>query len=114
MSALREWAASCSPEAHQAVAVSSWGKWKTATQATPHHLHFDFAVLHANLVWLFLIRLCACRAVVLSGSSITASIELMHIVAAACILETDKRHMCMSCPGNCDTPMLPCTCHNQR
>lgn len=32
MSALREWAASSSPEAHQAVAVSSWGKWKTATQ----------------------------------------------------------------------------------
>lgn len=34
MSALREWAASCSKEAHQAVAVSSWGKWKTATQMT--------------------------------------------------------------------------------
>ncbi|DBA94835.1 TPA: hypothetical protein ACH3X1_002376 [Trebouxia sp. C0004] len=34
MSALREWAASCSQEAHQAVAVSSWGKWKTATQMT--------------------------------------------------------------------------------
>lgn len=34
MSALREWAASCSPEAHKAVAVSSWGKWKTATQMT--------------------------------------------------------------------------------
>lgn len=36
MSALREWAASCSQEAHQAVAVSSWGKWKTATQASTH------------------------------------------------------------------------------
>lgn len=36
MSALREWAASCSQEAHQAVAVSSWGKWKTATQVRPH------------------------------------------------------------------------------
>lgn len=34
MSALREWAASCSQEAHQAVAVSSWGKWKTATQVS--------------------------------------------------------------------------------
>lgn len=34
MSALREWAASCSQEAHQAVAVSNWGKWKTATQMT--------------------------------------------------------------------------------
>ena len=36
MSALREWAASCSQEAHQAVAVSSWGKWKTATQVRLH------------------------------------------------------------------------------
>ncbi|KAL3163127.1 hypothetical protein ABBQ32_009540 [Trebouxia sp. C0010 RCD-2024] len=72
MSALREWAASCSPEAHQAVAVSSWGKWKTATQATPHHLRFCSAVLHADLAWLFLIRLRACRAVVLSGSSTSA------------------------------------------
>ena len=34
MSALREWAASSSPEAHQAVALSSWGKWKTATQVS--------------------------------------------------------------------------------
>ena len=34
MSALREWAASSSPEAHQAVAVSSWGKWKTALQVS--------------------------------------------------------------------------------
>jgi CDP-diacylglycerol--glycerol-3-phosphate 3-phosphatidyltransferase len=32
MSALREWAAASSPEAYKAVAVSSWGKWKTATQ----------------------------------------------------------------------------------
>ena len=33
MSALREWAAALGGEAHQAVAVSSLGKWKTATQA---------------------------------------------------------------------------------
>lgn len=32
MSALREWAASIGPEAHGAVAVSSLGKWKTASQ----------------------------------------------------------------------------------
>lgn len=32
MSALREWAAALGGEAHKAVAVSSWGKWKTATQ----------------------------------------------------------------------------------
>ncbi|GFR41462.1 hypothetical protein Agub_g2150 [Astrephomene gubernaculifera] len=32
MSALREWAASAGPEARQAVAVNSWGKWKTASQ----------------------------------------------------------------------------------
>ena len=32
MSALREWAAALGGEAHQAVAVSSLGKWKTATQ----------------------------------------------------------------------------------
>ncbi len=38
MSALREWAASCSQEAHQAVAVSSWGKWKTATQVRIMHV----------------------------------------------------------------------------
>jgi len=38
MSALREWAASCSQEAHQAVAVSSWGKWKTATQVSIMHV----------------------------------------------------------------------------
>jgi hypothetical protein len=39
MSALREWAASTSPEAYAAVAVSQWGKWKTACQvwyADPH------------------------------------------------------------------------------
>lgn len=45
MSALREWAASCSQEAHQAVAVSSWGKWKTATQVTPHA-----STLHPSVV----------------------------------------------------------------
>lgn len=32
MSALREWAATLGPEARDAVAVSSWGKWKTAAQ----------------------------------------------------------------------------------
>lgn len=32
MSALREWAAALGPEAHAAVAVSSLGKWKTASQ----------------------------------------------------------------------------------
>ncbi|EFJ44793.1 hypothetical protein VOLCADRAFT_44897, partial [Volvox carteri f. nagariensis] len=32
MSALREWAATAGPEARQAVAVNSWGKWKTASQ----------------------------------------------------------------------------------
>lgn len=32
MSALREWAATAGPEARQAVAVNSWGKWKTAAQ----------------------------------------------------------------------------------
>ncbi len=32
MSALRELAASLGGEAYSAVAVSSWGKWKTATQ----------------------------------------------------------------------------------
>mmetsp|Transcript_25629 Transcript_25629/g.64670 ORF Transcript_25629/g.64670 Transcript_25629/m.64670 type:complete len:267 (+) Transcript_25629:287-1087(+) len=34
MSALREWAASSSAEAHKAVKVSSLGKWKTAAQMT--------------------------------------------------------------------------------
>mmetsp|Transcript_26667 Transcript_26667/g.47457 ORF Transcript_26667/g.47457 Transcript_26667/m.47457 type:complete len:264 (-) Transcript_26667:32-823(-) len=34
MSALREWAASSSEEAHKAVKVSSLGKWKTAAQMT--------------------------------------------------------------------------------
>jgi phosphatidylglycerophosphate synthase len=33
MSALRELAASLGGNAYKAVAVSSWGKWKTATQA---------------------------------------------------------------------------------
>lgn len=32
MSALREWAAALGGEAHKAVAVSSLGKWKTASQ----------------------------------------------------------------------------------
>ncbi|GAX77725.1 hypothetical protein CEUSTIGMA_g5168.t1 [Chlamydomonas eustigma] len=32
MSALREWAAALGPKARGAVAVSSWGKWKTACQ----------------------------------------------------------------------------------
>ncbi|GMH38276.1 hypothetical protein BSKO_06160 [Bryopsis sp. KO-2023] len=32
MSSLREWAASISKEAYGAVAVSGWGKWKTASQ----------------------------------------------------------------------------------
>ena len=32
MSALREWAASAGGEVHDAVAVNSFGKWKTATQ----------------------------------------------------------------------------------
>ena len=35
MSALREWAAALGGEAHQAVAVSGLGKWKTATQVQP-------------------------------------------------------------------------------
>lgn len=35
MSALRELAASLGGDAYKAVAVSSWGKWKTATQACP-------------------------------------------------------------------------------
>ena len=34
MSALREWAASVSEEAHKAVAVSQLGKWKTTTQVS--------------------------------------------------------------------------------
>lgn len=48
MSALREWAASCSQEAHQAVAVSSWGKWKTATQVGLHALaaSVSFVIRH--------------------------------------------------------------------
>ena len=37
MSALREWAASLGGAAHEAVAVSSLGKWKTATQASLLH-----------------------------------------------------------------------------
>ena len=46
MSALREWAASCSEEAHQAVAVSSWGKWKTATQVClPYGLSYTSVLL---------------------------------------------------------------------
>jgi CDP-diacylglycerol--glycerol-3-phosphate 3-phosphatidyltransferase len=32
MSAIREWAAAAGGEAHGAVAVNSYGKWKTATQ----------------------------------------------------------------------------------
>ena len=32
MSAIREWAAAAGGEAHKAVAVNSFGKWKTATQ----------------------------------------------------------------------------------
>jgi len=36
MSALREWAATMGPQARAAVAVSSWGKWKTATQVGCH------------------------------------------------------------------------------
>lgn len=32
MSAIREWAAAAGGEAHAAVAVNSYGKWKTATQ----------------------------------------------------------------------------------
>ena len=32
MSAIREWAAAAGGEAHSAVAVNSYGKWKTATQ----------------------------------------------------------------------------------
>ena len=38
MSALREWAAALGGAAHSAVAVSSIGKWKTATQAR-HSVH---------------------------------------------------------------------------
>lgn len=34
MSALREWAATLGPAAKAAVAVNSWGKWKTATQVS--------------------------------------------------------------------------------
>ena len=36
MSALREWAATLGPEARKAVAVSAWGKWKTACQVLGH------------------------------------------------------------------------------
>lgn len=46
MSALREWAASVSQEAHKAAAVSQLGKWKTTTQASPTRhtrtLNLDF------------------------------------------------------------------------
>ena len=59
MSALREWAASCSQEAHQAVAVSSWGKWKTATQVRLYALP---ACNKAALPGFFLWALqCACK-----------------------------------------------------
>ncbi len=37
MSALRELAASLGGDAYKAVAVSSWGKWKTATQVHTAH-----------------------------------------------------------------------------
>ncbi len=45
MSALREWAASVGGKAKQAVAVSSLGKWKTATQVRGARLS-----LHAHRV----------------------------------------------------------------
>ena len=50
MSALRELAASLGGDAYKAVAVSSWGKWKTATQVCPFpHLALftpGFACVH--------------------------------------------------------------------
>ena len=48
MSALRELAASLGGEAYRAVAVSPWGKWKTATQAgaLPWLMDKRVALLH--------------------------------------------------------------------
>lgn len=47
MSALRELAASLGGDAYKAVAVSPWGKWKTATQAGPPPVHAGvMVVLH--------------------------------------------------------------------
>jgi hypothetical protein len=48
MSALREWAASTSPEAYAAVAVSQWGKWKTASQV---HYSDPTLTLHSTWQW---------------------------------------------------------------
>lgn len=78
MSALREWAASCSPEAHQAVAVSSWGKWKTATQARRQLLAFAFLFCCAahQLGMAVPVTQSCCR-------ESLETIQLMHAVPAA-------------------------------
>ena len=62
MSALRELAASLGGDAYKAVAVSSWGKWKTATQAGPfpHLAVFTPRVclcppLECDAVWTFFV-----------------------------------------------------------
>lgn len=48
MSALREWAAASGGDAHNAVAVSSLGKWKTATQMVALTLLLIFRDFHVD------------------------------------------------------------------
>ena len=51
MSALREWAAATSEEAHKASAVSSLGKWKTTTQVQFSFLHHPSISIY-SFIWL--------------------------------------------------------------
>lgn len=55
MSSLREWAASISSEAYGSVAVSGWGKWKTASQVGSSVV--DFA---DNLTTTLLVKVYIC------------------------------------------------------
>eukprot|EP00210_Caulerpa_lentillifera_P000283 g276.t1 len=85
MSSLREWAATVSKEAYKAVAVSLWGKWKTASQVC----EFEFVLLLLFLFFLIkmssivLLLLASDGKVTHAGYMTDAGIFLLSI--AACL-----------------------------
>ena len=68
MSALRELAASLGGEAYSAVAVSAWGKWKTASQVGALLLTWMTHACQDMMILISFLIACKCFAYLYAGA----------------------------------------------